>query len=102
MQIVETLPQPAARDLARRRIGRPVYSIVAPVWNEQALITEFYQRAITVMEPLGEPFELVLVNDGSTDRSTEIMRQLNAQDSRVKVVNFSKNFGHQIAITAGI
>jgi dolichol-phosphate mannosyltransferase len=53
------------------------------------------------MEPLGEPFELVLVNDGCRDRSPQIMDDLHAQDARVKVLHFSRNFGHQVAITAG-
>jgi polyisoprenyl-phosphate glycosyltransferase len=81
---------------------RPVYSVVAPVYNEEALVAEFCQRAIAAMEPLGEPFEIVLVNDGSRDESPEIIRRLHERDPRIKVVNFSKNFGHQIAITAGM
>jgi dolichol-phosphate mannosyltransferase len=80
----------------------PTFSIVAPVYNEEALIAEFCQRVIAVMEALGEPFEIVLVNDGSRDRSPQIMRQLHEADPRIKVINFSKNFSHQIAITAGI
>jgi dolichol-phosphate mannosyltransferase len=79
----------------------PVFSVVAPVYNEEDLLREFYQRVVAVLEPMGETFELVLVNDGSRDRSPELMRQLHAQDARVKVVNFSRNFGHQLAITAG-
>lgn len=85
-----------------RHIARPVYSIVAPVYNEEMLLPEFYRRVVAAMETLDEPFELVLVNDGSRDRSPEIMRQLHAADPRVKIINFSRNFGHQIAITAGI
>ena len=102
MQIVEPRPQPLPRSQPVRQAARPIYSVVAPVWNEEALLSEFYQRVIATMEQLGDPFELVLVNDGSRDRSPEIMRQLHEHDPRVKVVNFSKNFGHQIAITAGI
>jgi polyisoprenyl-phosphate glycosyltransferase len=81
---------------------RLVYSVVAPVYNEEALVTEFCRRAIAALEPLGEPFELVLVNDGSRDSSPEIIRRLHEQDPRIKIINFSKNFGHQIAITAGM
>jgi len=81
--------------------GRPTYSVVAPVFNEEALIEEFCRRTVAALEPLGEPFELVLVNDGCRDRSPQIMRAIHERDSRVKVVNFSKNFGHQLAITAG-
>lgn len=100
MSIAEPILQPSLRDAAD--LDRPTYSVVAPVWNEEALVAEFYQRVVAVMQPLGEPFELVLVNDGSTDRSPEILRRLHADDAHVKVINFSKNFGHQIAITAGI
>lgn len=79
----------------------PTFSVVAPVYNEEALIEEFYRRTTAVLEGLGEPFELVLVNDGSRDRSAQIMRSIHERDPRVKVINFSRNFGHQLAITAG-
>lgn len=80
---------------------QPTFSVVAPVYNEEQLIGEFCRRVIAALEPLGEPFELVLVNDGCRDRSPEIMRELHERDPRIKVINFSRNFGHQIAITAG-
>jgi len=102
MQIVEPFAQPLMHPRTAEQLDRPTYSIVAPVWNEEALVSEFYQRVVATMEALNESFEIVLVNDGSTDRSPEIMRQIHAGDPRVKVINFSKNFGHQIAITAGI
>ncbi|MFQ5595546.1 MAG: glycosyltransferase family 2 protein [Anaerolineae bacterium] len=79
----------------------PVLSIVAPVYNEEVILPELYRRVTAVMEEAGESYELVLVNDGSRDRSLEIMRELHEQDPRVKVINFSRNFGHQVAITAG-
>lgn len=79
----------------------PVLSIVAPVYDEEILLPEFYRRVISAMEPLGIRFELILVNDGSRDGSGAIMDELHAQDKRVKVIHFSRNFGHQIAITAG-
>jgi glycosyltransferase involved in cell wall biosynthesis len=82
-------------------VPQPTYSIVAPVFNEEVLIAEFCRRASAVLEPLGEPFEIVLVNDGSRDNSLQVMRDLHEQDPRIKVLNFSKNFGHQLAITAG-
>lgn len=104
MQIVEpSQDSVATRNTARRvTADHPVYSIVAPVYNEEALVAEFCQRTIAAMEPLGEPFEIVLVNDGSRDNSPKIIRELHNNDPRIKVVNFSKNFGHQIAITAGM
>ncbi|MCG8352448.1 MAG: glycosyltransferase family 2 protein [Chloroflexales bacterium] len=87
---------------SQRRIpASPTFSVVAPVYNEELLLPEFCRRMVAVLESIGEPFEIVLVNDGSRDRSPEIMNQLHEQDPRIKVVNFSKNFGHQLAITAG-
>lgn len=77
------------------------YSIVAPIYNELENIPELYRRVCSVMDALGEPWELVLVDDGSTDGSTEAIRALAAQDRRVRPVIFARNFGHQIAITAG-
>jgi dolichol-phosphate mannosyltransferase len=71
------------------------------VFNEEQILPEFYRRIVATMEPLGEPFELVLVNDGCRDRSPQILDDLHAQDARVKVLHFSRNFGHQVAITAG-
>jgi polyisoprenyl-phosphate glycosyltransferase len=104
MQMIEPIREThTSRRVSRAaEPDRPVYSVVAPVYNEEALVAEFCQRAIAAMEPLGEPFEIVLVNDGSRDESPEIIRRLHEQDPRIKVVNFSKNFGHQIAITAGM
>ncbi len=81
---------------------RPRYSIVAPVFNEEETLPEFYRRTRAVMDGLDGPCELVLVFDGSRDRSPEVGRELRARDPRVKIICFSRNFGHQIAITAGI
>jgi dolichol-phosphate mannosyltransferase len=102
MQIVDPMPEPVAYHGAAHERARPVFSIVGPVYNEEALLEEFCQRMIEVLEALGEPFELVLVNDGSRDRSPEILRRMHALDARVKVLNFSRNFGMQAALTAGL
>jgi polyisoprenyl-phosphate glycosyltransferase len=104
MQIAEPLSEQHARASRtdRRSSPRPVFSIVGPVYNEEALLEEFCGRMIEVLETLGEPFELVLVNDGSRDRSPEILRRMHALDARVKVLNFSRNFGMQAALTAGL
>ncbi len=77
------------------------YSIVAPIYNELDNLAELYQRLREVMDSTGESWELVLVDDGSTDGSTEKIRELAKADSRVRPVIFARNFGHQIAITAG-
>jgi dolichol-phosphate mannosyltransferase len=80
----------------------PTLSVVAPCFNEEGVLHELYRRISEVLDSTGEPWELVLVNDGSRDRTPEIMRELHAQDARVKVVDFARNFGHQIAVTAGM
>ncbi|MBV9466003.1 MAG: glycosyltransferase [Solirubrobacterales bacterium] len=75
-------------------------SVVAPVYNEEATIEEFYTRVCEALE--GLPFELVLVDDGSTDGSTASLDQLAQHDPRVRLVYLSRNFGHQTALTAGL
>ena len=77
------------------------YSIVAPIYNELENISELYRRVSDVMNSTGEPWELVLVDDGSTDGSTDAIRALAREDDCVRPVIFARNFGHQIAITAG-
>ena len=97
IELPEDIQQTAAESAEH-----PVYSIVAPVFNEEETVPHFYQRVVTVMEQLGEPFELVLINDGSRDGSYVAMQKLHQQDPRVRVIDFSRNFGHQIAISAGL
>ena len=80
----------------------PTLSVVAPCFNEEGVLHELYRRISQVLDSSGESWELVLVNDGSRDRTPEIMRELHVQDERVKVVDFARNFGHQIAVTAGM
>jgi dolichol-phosphate mannosyltransferase len=80
---------------------RPTFSVVVPIWNEEEVIPELYRRIVQIMESTGESWELVCVNDGSQDRSLELVLALRQRDPRVKVLDFSRNFGHQIAITAG-
>ncbi len=77
------------------------YSIVAPIYNELENLPELYRRLKKIMDSNGENWELVLVDDGSTDGSTEKIRELANADERVRPVIFARNFGHQIAITAG-
>jgi glycosyltransferase involved in cell wall biosynthesis len=77
------------------------YSIIAPIFNELENIPELYRRVGAVMNGLGAPWELVLVDDGSSDGSTEAIRDLARKDKHVRPVIFARNFGHQIAVTAG-
>lgn len=78
------------------------YSIVIPVYNEEAVIGQTYRRLKQVMDLTGEAYELIFVNDGSSDHSTEMIKRFREQDNAVKLISFSRNFGHQIAITAGM
>jgi glycosyltransferase involved in cell wall biosynthesis len=81
---------------------RPRYSIIAPIYNEEGNIQVLYDRISAVMDSTGETWELITINDGSRDRSVELIEALAAKDSRVKLINFARNFGHQIAVTAGL
>ena len=80
----------------------PVVSIVAPIFNEEETLPELCRRVTQVMQTLGIPYELILVNDGSSDDSLALMQSLHQSDPRTKYVSLSRNFGHQIAITAGL
>jgi dolichol-phosphate mannosyltransferase len=86
-----TQPEPRALGLL---------SVVAPVYDEEALVEEFYTRVCSALD--GLRFELVLVDDGSADRTPEILESLAENDPRVRVVYLSRNFGHQTALTAGL
>ena len=77
------------------------YSIIAPIYNEIDNLPELYRRVKEVMDSSGEPWELILVDDGSTDGSTDGIRELAEKDKAVRPVIFARNFGHQVAITAG-
>jgi dolichol-phosphate mannosyltransferase len=78
------------------------YSIIAPIYNEFDNIPELYNRVSKIMDSTGEPWELVLIDDGCTDGSTDRIRDLAVKDGRVRPVIFARNFGHQIAVTAGM
>ncbi len=81
---------------------KPTFSIIAPIYNEAESLPELYRRISEVMDRTGEPWELILIDDGSQDGSTEMIRDLAQKDPRVRPVIFARNFGHQIAVTAGL
>ena len=83
-------------------MSKPVFTVIAPIFNELENLPVLYARVSEVMNKTDEEWELVLVDDGSTDGSTDIIRKLAAQDDRVRPVIFARNFGHQIAVTAGM
>src|ERR1700680_4543238 len=75
-------------------------SVCAPVFNEEELVEEFYARTTTALDGLN--YELIIVNDGSTDSTAEQLDNLAASDPRLRIVHLSRNFGHQAALTAGL
>lgn len=81
----------------------PLVSVVVPVYNESEVLPLFYARATDALSSLsGFDYELIFVNDGSVDDTQDQLQDLAAEDPRVRVIKFSRNFGHQIAISAGI
>jgi polyisoprenyl-phosphate glycosyltransferase len=83
-------------------MNKKFISIVSPVYNEEGGIEEFYNRCTNVLKRLIYPYEIILINDGSKDDSLLQMLKLSKLDKNLKIINFSRNFGHQTAITAGM
>jgi len=81
---------------------KPTYTIIAPIYNEVENIPLLHARVSEVMDKIGESWEFVMVDDGSSDGSTEKILNLQSKDEKVKTVIFARNFGHQIAVTAGL
>jgi glycosyltransferase involved in cell wall biosynthesis len=82
--------------------GAVLYSAIIPVYNEAEVVPALYWRLTRIMEGLGELYEIIFVDDGSRDDSPALLRELWEKDTRVKFLSLSRNFGHQIAITAGL
>ncbi|MEH2140052.1 glycosyltransferase family 2 protein [Nostoc sp.] len=80
----------------------PKYSLIVPIYNEEEIIPELYRRLSAVMNRLDGLVELILINDGSRDRSLQLLRELHQKDPRICYLSFARNFGHQIAVTAGL
>ena len=79
-----------------------IYSIIIPIYNEEEVLTESYTKIKAVMEQADAPYELIFVNDGSRDTSLALLRDLSSSDATLRVISFSRNFGHQNAISAGM
>lgn len=83
-------------------MNNPIFSIVTPLFNEEKNIEEFYTRTSKVMQSTQSSYEIIFVNDGSSDSTQELVLSKCKKDKNVKLINFSRNFGHEIATTAGI
>jgi glycosyltransferase involved in cell wall biosynthesis len=81
---------------------RPYLSIVIPVFNEEESLQPLVERLSTTLAAMGKPHEIIFVDDGSADGSSDILKELSKRDARVKVVRLSRNFGQQAAIVAGL
>ena len=81
---------------------KPVFSVVIPCYNEEEVIMESYRRISAVMLSMGEPYELVFINDGSKDATPALLNRLADEDNSVRVLHFARNAGHQIAVSAGL
>jgi polyisoprenyl-phosphate glycosyltransferase len=82
--------------------GKSLLSIVVPSYNEEAVLQAFHRRISAVLESIAMDVEIIYVNDGSTDNSLKIMRQLREADARIAIIDLSRNFGKEIAMTAGL
>lgn len=79
-----------------------VYSVVVPLYNEELVVSESYKRLKQVMDTTNDSYEIVFVNDGSKDKTRQLAEDICRKDENIKLINFSRNFGHQAAITAGM
>ncbi len=77
-------------------------SIIIPIYNEEGNIPALIERLHTVVKQMNVPYEFIFVNDGSKDRSIELIKKIAEQDASIRYIDFSRNFGHQIAVTAGL
>src|SRR5215831_17768173 len=82
--------------------GAPTFSVVVPVYNEAGGLPEFHRRLSGAMDRVAEPWEVIYVNDGSRDGSLDLLETLRDGDRRCAIVNLSRNFGKEIAMTAGL
>lgn len=93
---------PSPQQYAPRLPARPTLSLVLPIHNEEEVIPELHRRLQSFVDGVGVTLEVIFVDDGSHDRSLELLRQLSFAEPRYRILSFSRNFGHQVAITAGL
>lgn len=83
-------------------VSKSLLSVVVPAYNEEEVIPVFHERLVAVLESLDMDGEIVYVNDGSTDETMKVLQSIREQDQRVAIVDLSRNFGKEIALTAGL
>lgn len=88
--------------IAGKESKNSMISVVVPIYNEQENLPELVRRTTAALDSIERAWELILVNDGSRDRSAQMIREFHEKDPRIKLINLSRNFGHQPAVTAGI
>ena len=93
---------PTMHDSAEAHDPCPVLTVVVPCFNEEEVLRETNRRLITALQTISPNFEIVYVDDGSTDSTPDLLREMQLQENRVRAIRFSRNFGHQLAITAGL
>jgi glycosyltransferase involved in cell wall biosynthesis len=88
-------------DKANPSISSPTYSVVIPVFNEELNLPPLYSRVTAVMGSLGQPYEIIFIDDGSKDNSFQILKSFQEKDTNIKVIRFTRNFGQHPAVMAG-
>ena len=81
---------------------KPIFSVIIPAYNEEEVLRASYERIDAVMRGIGEPYELLFIDDGSKDQTADILQKIAKENRAVRLLRFSRNFGHQIAVTAGL
>ncbi|MBX0328715.1 glycosyltransferase family 2 protein [Oscillochloris sp. ZM17-4] len=93
---------PLAHGVAQPQAAPVELSVVIPAYNEEENLPTLYGRLLASLDPLGISYELIFVNDGSRDHTLPMLQQLSADDPRVLTIDLARNFGHQVAISAGL
>jgi undecaprenyl-phosphate 4-deoxy-4-formamido-L-arabinose transferase len=99
------VPETETLSAARPRVADaplPTVSVVVPVFNERATVEEVYRQAVAALEASGKPYEIIFVDDGSSDGTWDVIERLHAQDANVRAVRFKRNFGQHPAMHAGL
>jgi dolichol-phosphate mannosyltransferase len=96
------LEMPLSVEIVKSSESRIALSVVVPCMNEEEVLAETNRRLLTVLQQMGIEFELIYIDDGSSDSTPELLRGFQTRDTRIRVIQFSRNFGHQMAITAGL